>query len=223
MPDTLLLYGDKLAEAQAKRLAQGIALPTTFIIDEKDYVLELCFWREPFFHNQGGWWHYANRWSPESILETVCEAIPIGSGESDRRFLVTATWRGETIGKASYHQRGRRDDLSTIVLEEATGALAGGLLEETLARILAAQQAEADRLAEEEKVVPCAVCRLPVLARLGPARQIVLQVDHGEPQIIDVFACEDDAERIQQATQVIDLRLFNPTVQPFEYDHSRAL
>jgi hypothetical protein len=217
------LYGEKLTEAQEKRLAQGIALPTTFIVDEKEYVLELCFWREPFFQNQGGWWHYANRWSPESILETVREALPIGTGYKDRRFLVTATWRGETIGKASYHQRGRRDDLSTVALEEATGALADGIIEETLKRMLGEQQAEEDRLAEEERTVPCTICRQPVHVSAGPARRLVLQIDGGEPQIIEIFACEDDAERIRQARQVINIRLFDPTIAPYAYNSSVAL
>lgn len=217
------LSDEQMALVREKRLAQGVDLPTTFIVDEKEYALHLWFWRESFFDKQAGWWHYADRWSPEALLETVQQAIPIGSGDKDRRFHIMATWQGETIGKATYHQHGRRDDLSTVALEEATGALADGLIEETLKRMLGEQQAEADRLAEEKRTVPCTICRQPVHVSAGPARRLVLQIDQGEPQIIEIFACEDDAERIRQARQVATIRLFDPTVAPYAYTSSVAL
>jgi hypothetical protein len=216
------LTDEQLAQARTKRIAQGIDLPTTFAVDERNYVLHLWFWREGFFDKQAGWWHYANRWSPEALLETVRQALPIGTRNIDRRFRVVATWRGEPIGEASYRQHGSRDDLSTVVLEEATGVLVG-LIEEVLVRMRAEQQAEEDRLMEEERTVPCATCHRPVRASDGPARRILLQIDHGEPQTIEIFACEDHAERIQRATQVVNLRLFDPTVQPSAYNSSVAL
>lgn len=56
-----------------------------------------------------------------------------------------------------------------------------------------------------------------------PARRIVLQIAQGEPQIIEIFACEDDAERIRQARQIVNIRLFDPTIPPYAYSNSVAL
>ncbi len=182
------LWGEQLVEAQKRRLARGVELPTHFEVDEKEYALHLALWREENFGSREGWSAYGNYWSPEALLEWVSKSAPGVKVDGDRRFRVTAGWRGEAIGEGAYRIR-ERFDLSTVETEEASGALVD-VIEAAVARILAEERMEAERQAEALRTVPCVTCDTPVLASAGPARQMSIVIDGGEHTTFEWYGCE---------------------------------
>jgi len=180
---------EKLEQVRAARAQRGEPLPTTFVEDERHFVLQIGRQATLAYSGvQASWEWYDSTWTVAECLETVERRLSHG------QFTVSAEWKGERIGYGRYLKR--EDQGLAIETIETSGAMVG-LLEAAI------EQAEQKRLREEEarRTVPCDYpgCDKRVLAATEMARLVQVEVD-GQAYRVTFYGCDRHQVKLKLAT-----------------------
>lgn len=209
---------EKRVLVRAAREQKGLALPASFIEDERHFVLQIDCQTVPTDY-RGPRPSYEWEWRGSTF--TVADSLRIIETQipCQHQFIITAEYCGEPIGKGKYLKLDDRGlEIETISSSDAMI----GLLEAAIP--IKMQKIEDER--EAHRTVTCDYpgCCDQILASLGPVRQFLIQVD-GQTHTLTFYGCEGAHREalIQASSLSIALTMHAPNERGYQSSHEHLL